>query len=92
MATKKTTPKKTAKKAAAGKKRVKDKEIEDPPIIVGGGSSEIIRIRGDLTVSSMPPAGGYIRFRVAGVNIRHVTVDGKDHPVNPSTNNVVFSE
>ena len=90
MATKKTTRKTTAKKAAAGKKR-KD-EIEDPPIIVGGGSSEIIRIRGDLTVSSMPPAGGYIRFKVAGVNIKHVTVDGKDHSVNPSTNNVVFSE
>ena len=91
MVTKKTTKKKTAKKAAAGKKRKRD-EIEDPPIIVGGGSSEMIRIRGDLTVTSMPPAGGYIRFRVAGVNIKHVTVDGKDHSVNPSTNNVVFSE
>jgi hypothetical protein len=91
MVTKKTTRKTTAKKAAAGKKR-KRKEIEDPPIIVGGGSSEMIRIRGDLVVSSLPPAGGYIRFRVAGVNIRNVTVDGKDHSVNPSTNNVVFSE
>lgn len=91
MVKKKTTRKTTAKKAAAGKKRGKG-EIEDPPIIVGGGSSEMIRIRGDLTVSSMPPAGGYIRFRVAGVNIKHVTVDGKDHSVNPSTNNVVFSE
>jgi len=91
MAKKKTPKKTTAKKAVAGKKRGKG-EIEDPPIIVGGGSSEIIRIRGDLTVSSMPPAGGYIRFRVAGVNIKHVTVDGKDHSVNPSTNSVVFSE
>ena len=92
MATKKTPRKTTAKKASAGKKRAKRKEIEDPPIIVGGGSSEMIRIRGDLMVSSMPPAGGYIRFRVAGVNIKHVTVDGKDHSVSPSTNNVVFSE
>jgi len=91
MAKKKTPRKTTAKKAAAGKKRGKG-EIEDPPIIVGGGSSEMIRIRGDLTVTSMPPAGGYTRFRVAGVNIKHVTVDGKDHSVDPSTNNVVFSE
>jgi hypothetical protein len=91
MVKKKTSRKTTAKKAAAGKKRSKD-EIEDPPIIVGGGSSEIIRIRGDLSVTSMPPAGGYTRFRVAGVNIRKVSVDGKDHSVNPSTNNVVFSE
>ena len=90
MAKKKTPRKTTAKKAAAGKKRSKD-EIEDPPIIVGGGSSEMIRIRGDLSVTSMPPAGGYTRFRVAGVNIKHVTVDGKDHSVDPSTNNVVFS-
>jgi hypothetical protein len=93
MATKKTPRKTTAKKTAAGKKRVKKRtDIEDPPIIVGGGSSEMIRIRGDLMVSSMPPAGGYIRFKVAGVNIKHVTVDGKDHSVNPSTNSVVFSE
>ena len=91
MAKTKTPRKTTAKKAAPGKKRTKD-EIEDPPIIVGGGSSEMIRIRGDLTVTSMPPAGGYTRFRVAGVNIKHVTVDGKDHSVDPSTNNVVFSE
>ena len=91
MAKTKTPRKTTAKKAAAGKKRGKG-EIEDPPIIVGGGSSEMIRIRGDLTVTSMPPAGGYTRFRVAGVNIKHVTVDGKDHSVDPSTNNVVFSE
>ena len=91
MAKKKTPRKTTAKKAAAGKKRGKG-EIEDPPIIVGGGSSEMIRIRGDLSVTSMPPAGGYTRFRVAGVNIRKVSVDGKDHSVNPSTNNVVFSE
>ena len=91
MAKKKTPRKTTAKKAAPGKKRTKD-EIEDPPIIVGGGSSEMIRIRGDLTVTSMPPAGGYTRFRVAGVNIKQVTVDGKDHSVDPSTNNVVFSE
>ena len=91
MAKKKTPRKTTAKKAAPGKKRTKD-EIEDPPIIVGGGSSEMIRIRGDLSVTSMPPAGGYTRFRVAGVNIRKVSVDGKDHSVDPSTNNVVFSE
>ncbi len=92
MAKKKTPRKTTAKKAVAGKKRRKDKDIEDPPIIVGGGSSEIIRIREDLTVSLMPPAGGYTRFRVAGVNIKRVTVDGKEHSVNASTNNVVFSE
>ena len=86
MVTKKTTKKK------ATKKRKKGSEIEDPPIIVGGGSSEIIRNRGDLSVSLMPPAGGYNRFRVAGVNIKHVTVDGKDHSVSPATNNVVFTE
>ena len=91
MVKKKTPRKTTAKKAAAGKKRRKD-EIEDPPIIVGGGSSEMIRIREDLTVTVMPSANGYTRFRVAGVNIKKVSVDGKDHSVNPSTNNVVFTE
>jgi hypothetical protein len=91
MAKKNTPSKTTAKKSAAGKKRHKG-DIEDPPIIVGGGSSEMIQIRGDLSVSIMPPAGGYTRFRIAGVNIRHVTVDGKDHSVSPSTNSVVFSE
>jgi hypothetical protein len=92
MAKKKTPRKTTAKKSAAGKKHRKGKEIEDPPIIVGGGSSEMIQIRADLSVSIMPPAGGYTRFRIAGVNIRNVTVDGKDHSVSPSTNKVVFSE
>jgi hypothetical protein len=91
MAKKKTPRKTTAKKAAAGKKRRKD-EIEDPPIIVGGGSSEMIRIREDLTVTVMSSANGYTRFRVAGVNIKNVSVDGKNHSVNPSTNNVVFTE
>jgi hypothetical protein len=92
MVTKKTTKKRAAKKTSHPKRRKKGREIDDPPIIVGGGSSEIIRIRGDLSVSLMPPAGGYNRFRVAGVNIRHVTVDGNNHPVNPATNNVVFTE
>lgn len=86
---KKKTPRKTTAKKAVGKKR---KDVEEPPIIVGGGSSEVIRIRADLTVSLMPPAGGYTRFRVAGVNIKRVTVDGKEHSVSASTNNVVFSE
>lgn len=86
MAKKKIAPKKTAKK------KRKDKEIDDPPIIVGGGSSEMIRIRADLNVSLMPQAGGYTRLRIAGVNIRNVTVDGKSHSVDPSTNNVVFTE
>ncbi len=92
MATKKTTTKKkkTAKKAA-GKRKKRD-EIEDPPIIVGGGGSEIIKIRGDLAITSMPPAGGYTRLRIAGVNIRRVVVDGKEHSVNPTTNNIVFTE
>ena len=92
MAKKKSPGKTTAKHAAAGKKRGKGSDIEDPPIIVGGGSSEMIQIRGDLSVSIMPPAGGYTRFRIAGVNIRHVEVDGKDHSVSPSTNKVVFTE
>ena len=92
MVTKKTTKKKAAKKTSPTKKRKKGRDIEDPPIIVGGGSSEMIRIREDLSVSVMPSAGGYMRFRVAGVNIRRVTVDGKDQPVNPTTNNVVFTE
>lgn len=91
MAKKKTPAKTTAKNAAAGKKR-KGHDIDDPPIIVGGGSSEIIQIRGDLSVSIMPPTGGYTRFRIGGVNIKHVVVDGKDHSVNPSTNRVVFTE
>ena len=91
MVTKKTTRKKSAKKTTTGKGK-KNKDIDDPPIIVGGGSSEMIRIRADLGVSLMPPAGGYTRFRIAGINIRHVTVDGKDHSVNPTTNSVVFTE
>jgi hypothetical protein len=86
----KTKSTKKAVKKKIGKKKHKD--IEDPPIIVGGGSSEIIRIREDLTVSLMPPANGYTRFRVAGINIRHVNVDGKDHSVNPNTNSIVFTE
>jgi len=87
MATKKSSKKKVSKKKVS-----KKGDVDDPPIIVGGGGSEIIKIRSDLAVSIMPPAGNYIRFRVAGVNIRTVTVDGKSSPVNPSTNNVVFEE
>jgi hypothetical protein len=87
--------KKTARKKAGGKKTTKKNKrgnIEDPPIIVGGGSSEIIRIREGLTVTFMPPANGYTRLKVSGINIRHVTVDGKNHDVSPSTNSVVFTE
>ena len=79
----------------AGKKKMTKKKgslAEDPPIIVGGGSSEIIRIRGDLVVTLMAPAGGYNRFRVAGVNIKYVDVDGSNHGVDPATNNVRFLE
>ena len=79
----------------AGKKTVAKKKsglAEDPPIIVGGGSSEIIRIRGDLVVTPMAPAGGYNRLRVGGVNIRYVDVDGSNHGVDPATNNVRFLE
>ena len=90
MAAKKTSKKKAVKKKT-GKRKRKDID-DDPPIIVGGGGSEIIRIREDLNVSLMPAANGYNRFRVAGVNIRHVQVDGKDHSVNPTTNTVVFTE
>jgi hypothetical protein len=83
--------KKTAKKKAA-KKPTKKKLFEDPPIIVGGGSSEIIQIRADLSVSTMPPAGGYNRWRVAGINIKYVNVDGTAHSVNPTSNKVKFLE
>jgi hypothetical protein len=79
----------------AGKKKVTKKRAslaDDPPIIVGGGSSEIIQIRADLLVSPMPPAGSYNRFRVAGVNIRYVDVDGSNHGVDPATNKVRFLE
>ena len=79
----------------AGKKKMTKKKgslADDPPIIVGGGSSEIIKIRDDLSVSLMSPAGGYNRFRVAGVNIRYVDVDGSNHGVDPATNNVRFLE
>ena len=56
MAKKKTPRKTTAKKAASGKKRGKG-EIEDPPIMVGGGSSEMIRIRGiSLSHQCLPRA------------------------------------
>jgi hypothetical protein len=80
-----------AGKTKAGKKK-SGRLMEDPPIIVGGGGSEIIKIRGDLVVTLMPPAGGYNRLRVAGVNIKYVDVDGSNHGVNPATNNVRFLE
>ena len=79
----------------AGKKKATKKRgslAEDPPIIVGGGSSEIIRIRGDLVVTPMPPAGGYNRLRVTPVNIKYVDVDGSNHGVDPTTNRVKFLE
>jgi len=82
--------KKAGKKKAAKKK--KGRLLDDPPIIVGGGGSEIIQIRADLAVSLMPPTGNYNRFRVAGVNIRRVVVNGKTDPVSPSTHQVLFEE
>ena len=85
------TIKKAGKKKVT-KKKGKKREIEDPPIIVGGGGSEIIQIRSDLSVSLMPPTGNYNRFRVSGVNIRNVDVDGSNHSVNPNTNRVTFTE
>ena len=87
MATKKAPKKKAAKKKKGG-----GKLADDPPIIVGGGGSEIIQVRADLSVSLLPPTGNYIRFRVAGVNIRRVVVNGRNDPVNPSTHQVLFEE
>lgn len=84
--------KKAPKKKAAKKKKGSGKLADDPPIIVGGGGSEIIQIRDDLAVSLMPPTGNYIRFRVAGVNIRRVVVNGHNDPVNPATHKVEFEE
>jgi hypothetical protein len=84
--------KKTGKKKASKKKNGGDQLTDEPPIIVGGGGSEIIKIREDLLVTSMPPTGGYARFRVNGVNIKHVDVDGHGHTVSPSSNKVTFSE
>lgn len=86
MATKKASKKKAAKKKKKGGL------LEDPPIIVGGGGSEIIKIRADLLVTPMTPANGYTRFRVNGVNIKHVDVDGHGHNVSPSGNKVTFLE
>lgn len=88
MATKKAGKKKATKKKGRGNKP----DVEDPPIIVGGGGSEIIKIRADLIVTPMSPAGGYTRWRVNGVNIKHVDVDGHGHQVSPSVNKVTFSE
>lgn len=87
--------KKSSKKVS--KKSPKKKAVPgDAPIIVGGGGSEIIRIREDLVVTPMTPAGGYTRFRVQGVNIKSVDVfDGSNnhpHSVSPSGNRVTFSE
>lgn len=88
MVTKKSSKKKVSKKRLLKKKA----DTDDPPIIVGGGGSEIIKIRSDLAVSLMQPTGNYNRFRVAGVNIRRVVVNGHSDPVNPSSHTVVFEE
>lgn len=87
MATKKAGKKKATKKKGRG-----NKPDEDPPIIVGGGGSEIIQIRSDLGVTLMPPSGSYTRFRVAGVNIKRVVVNGHSDPVSPATHKVIFEE
>jgi hypothetical protein len=84
--------KKSSKKVSKKKSPKRKSDTDDPPIIVGGGGSEIIKIRGDLLVTPMPPTGGYTRFRVNGVNIKHVDVDGHGHNVSPSSNRVKFSE
>lgn len=86
MATKKAGKKKATKMKGGG-----TKADFDPPIIVGGGGSEIIQVRSDLAVSLMPPTGNYNRFRV-GVNIRRVVVNGHSDPVTPATHKVVFEE
>lgn len=88
--------KKSSKKVSKKKSSKRKLDADNPPIIVGGGGSEIIRIRADLLVTPMPPASGYTRFRVLGVNIKHVNVfDGSHnhpHSVSAAGNKVTFSE